>query len=237
MKKLVIMKTGGLDKASRMKRYGDMENYFISCLGIPACEAAVVSVYENFDMPDMKDISAVIITGSRSMVTDREPWMDRQCQWLRSAAAGSFPILGVCFGHQLLAHAFGGIVDNHPKGVEMGTVEIELTEEGQKDRLMSGLPKHFLGNASHYQSVITLPPGARLLARNSFEPHHAFAVGDHIWGTQFHPEFDANIMKACIQDNEKDLINQGQDIETIYGSVRQESYGAMVLKRFIELAV
>src|SRR5688572_21533998 len=76
--------------------------------------------------PSREGFAGTIVTGSGAMVTDRHEWSERSAQWLRDAAHDGMPLLGICYGHQLIAHALGGEVDYHPAGREMGTVQLEL---------------------------------------------------------------------------------------------------------------
>ncbi|MEL7568807.1 MAG: gamma-glutamyl-gamma-aminobutyrate hydrolase family protein [Bacillota bacterium] len=152
--------------------------------------------YLNKPAPELDDVSAIIITGSHSMVTDQDDWSMALCAWLRSHRSKCIPTLGICYGHQLISQAFGGQVDYYPQGKELGTVSIQLTEAGISDPLLGVLPRSFLGHVAHSQTVLQLPPGARILAKNDFEQHHAFVLDDCIWGVQFQPEFNAGITEA-----------------------------------------
>jgi len=215
MKKLLIIKTGSSDQ-SVIKKCGDCDERIARCVGIPYEEVSVISVYENVDLILPEDIRAIIITGSPSMITDFEPWSIATSQWLEKVVQKNIPILGICFGHQLIAQTLGGSVDYHELGEEKGEVEIQLTEEGKKDPLFSILPNHFSAYASHQQTVKELPENARVLARNNFESFHGISFRDNVWGVQFHPE--------CISDSLCDTI-------------QQNPYGVALLKRFYELAV
>ena len=74
------------------------------------------------------------------MVSDYEPWSVKISQWLKLVVETNIPVLGICYGHQLLEDILGGIVGYKHKGVEVGTVDITLTDEGKKDKLLGVLP-------------------------------------------------------------------------------------------------
>ena len=79
------------------------------------------------------------------MVTEQDDWSIQLARWLKNTSALSIPTLGICYGHQLIAAAWGGTVDYHPGGKEVGTVNIELTEAGKNDVLLGSMPERFLG--------------------------------------------------------------------------------------------
>lgn len=234
MRKLLIIKTG-TTLASIRQNHGDFEDHIIDSLGIPASDVVVAPVHIDKSLPPLEDVSAVIITGSHAMVTDREAWSRRLAHWLRHVCGASVPVLGLCYGHQLIADAWGGVVDYHPRGREVGTVEIELSEAGRRDPLLGCLPEKFPGHAFHAQTVRELPPGARRLAKNAFEPHHAFVIHDNIWGVQFHPEFNAPIMLAYIEEESRSLSSEGFDVDKLKNSLLDNPYGQRLLRRFISL--
>ncbi len=179
---------------------GDFEDWVEA--GVDAREQPVRVIHADragdagFRFPPWSDVAGVVITGSHAMVTDELPWMQACAAWLRAAIDRQVPVLGICFGYQLLAHALGGKVGPNPRGLELGTVEIETTPAASDDALCEALPPVFAANAVHYQSVLTPPPGAVVLARNAHEPVHAFRVGELCWGVQFHPEFNAAAMRG-----------------------------------------
>ncbi|ACV63640.1 glutamine amidotransferase class-I [Desulfofarcimen acetoxidans DSM 771] len=234
MKKLLIIKTGTTFPSIR-ETYGDFDDFIINQADISPAGVMVSAIYKDKFLPDYKDVSAVIITGSHSMITDNDNWSIYLSRWLRASVHESIPVLGICYGHQLLARAFGGYVDFHPGGKEIGTVNIELTEQGENDPLLSVLPKKFLGHVTHAQSVINLPVSGQLLAKNCFEGHHAFSINNNIWGVQFHPEFNAGITREYINEQAPCLIKEGYDINQLHNSVREHVYGKILLKRFWEL--
>src|SRR5690625_6734079 len=78
-------------------------------------------------------------------------------------------MLGVCYGHQLMAAAFGGHVDFHPEGRESGTLAVRLTETGRADALLGTLPERFYAHLTHAQSVLEAPSDAQVLAFNDHD--------------------------------------------------------------------
>lgn len=223
-KKIILVKTGSTHPAIR-QRFGDFEDWFQQAW--ENVEVELVNAVTSQALPALRGNEGIVITGSPAMVTDREPWSERLAGWLADTAHGRVPILGVCYGHQLLAHALGGSVHFHPQGREIGTVDITLTPAARQDPLLGILPDTIKAQVTHAQSVKTLPQGAVLLASNTFEPHHAFRVGECTWGLQFHPEFSADVMRAYIEET-------GADI-----SLREQVVPAdaerNLLQRFVEL--
>lgn len=234
MKKLLIVKTGNtFDSIARL--HGDFDDFVIKQAGLSKKDVSVVSVHQGETLPSAQSIDGVVITGSHSMVTDKAEWSERTAAWLRSLAGRSIPVLGICYGHQLIGHAFGGVVDYHPKGPELATVDIKLTAAGQADPLLGCLDEIFPGHVVHSQTVLRLPPQATLLAGNDFEPHHAFVIHDCIWGVQFHPEFNADITRLYLEAQQAVLIGQGYDACSLREAVREHPCGNILLKRFLSL--
>lgn len=234
MKPLLIIKAGSILLKIR-ESYGDMEDLIIAASGIQACNTRVVSVFEGAPLPDHDSICGAIITGSGAMVTDREPWSVYTEDWLREAHANKIPLLGICYGHQLLAQALGGTVGYHSKGIELGTVDIHLTETGKTDRLLGVMPEQFLGHVTHYQTVLALPPDSHCLAFNSFEPHQAFRIGSCTWGTQFHPEFTADVMQNYVEFRTQDNDDNPDGTVKISPPVIPHVFGSVLLKQFLQI--
>ena len=233
MKPLLIIKTGSTFPEFKAK-LGDFDDFILAQL--PAVSDVLVApVAEKFWVPDYDAVSGVIITGSHAMVTDREPWSELTAAWLRGIPADTVPVLGICYGHQLLADAWGGTVAYHPQGKEIGTVEIQLTTTGRQDPLLGSMPPQFPGHVTHAQTALQLPPQARLLARNEFEPHHAFVLNSNQWGVQFHPEFTATIERSYVQEQRCELEQTGRDPAAIEATVFEHPFGRQLLQRFFAL--
>lgn len=234
MKKLVIIKTGSTLPGIQA-RYGDFEQWMVAASGLTEDQAMTINVQAGQALPNLQEVSGIIITGSPAMLTDQEAWMLRLQAWLPQVLMQAIPVLGICFGHQILAQAMGGQVAYHPQGREIGTVAIELTADGQQDPLLSFLPPAFFAHTTHAQTVLELPEHAVLLASNAFEPHHAFRLGDRAWGLQFHPEFSTDIMSAYISELAESLSGQGQDVATLQASITKTNAVNLLLKRFVAL--
>ncbi len=232
--KILIIKTGNTIPSLLAERE-DFEDWFVSGAGLNADRFITCAIDRGERLPALDEIGAAIITGSPAFVTDLAPWNQVAADYLRILHAQEKPILGVCYGHQLLAWAFGGEVGFHPGGREIGTVEVELTEEAESDALFANLPREFAAQASHSQSVLSLPAEAVLLARNAFEPNHAFRLGASTWGVQFHPEFSARVMSAYISERREDIAREGLDVEQLLAEVATTSIAAALLPKFVAL--
>ncbi len=234
-RKLILLKAGSTfpEIAARL---GDFDAWLLSGLSLPAERVEVREIWRDAPLPEMEECAGVIMSGAHAMLTDALPWMRRALDWLPRLVAAEIPYLGICFGHQLLAEAMGGVVDFHPDGREIGCVDIRLHPAAAVDRLFSHLPARFLAPAVHSQSVRTLPPGAILLAGNDFEPHHAFRVGGQAWGIQFHPEFNRERMDAYVHHLALQLQAAGQDSGQIRAHLCDIQGAAELLPRFAALA-
>ena len=234
-KPLLIIKTG--NTVAPLREQGeDFEDWFIAGCGVTDDEVLVVSVFLGEVLPAPEDVSGVIITGSPAYVTDQEPWNFSTAEFIKSAVAAEIPVLGVCYGHQLLAWAFAGDVGFHPEGREIGSVEISLSAAAQDDLLFTGMPATMTVQVSHQQSVLGLPAGALHLASNEFDPNHAFRIGKFAWGIQFHPEFDARISGAYLNARRGALIAEGLDVEQLESELAESPESHALLRRFAELS-
>lgn len=236
MKSILIIKTGNTFPEISKDR-GDFEDWIMAGMGLDRKRFLIVNVSQGEALPDYDGISGIVITGSHAMVTDHYDWNERTANWLVVAIKRKIPTLGICYGHQLLAYALGGQVANNPNGLEFGTVEIHLTKLAEKYRLFSFLPAKVHLQATHTQSVVKLPPGAKLLASTSMDPNHAFVIGDFAWGVQFHPEFDAHIVNRYIEILRDYLQSKGLQPDELIENCFDTPFGRIFLKRFAEIVL
>lgn len=228
------MKTGNTIAELRAEGV-DFEDWFIAGTGFSPEQVTVNSLFLGEPLPDLAHTSGIIITGSPAYITDLEPWNEIAAAYILDAYDRGVPMLGVCYGHQLLAWAFGGEVDFHPQGREIGSVRIELTGAGREDVLLGAAGHSFVAQVSHQQSVMKLPVQAVRLALNDFDPNHGFRIGDRAWGIQFHPEFDAEITRAYIEARKEDIQREGLDSEALLRGVQASPESAAILQRFAGL--
>jgi GMP synthase (glutamine-hydrolysing) len=197
-------------------------------------EVEEIDARSGSELPSFAGYSGIVITGSASSVTERADWILRTEEYLAEAVGAAHPVLGICFGHQLLGQALGGLVERNPRGREMGTVPLELVES---DPILDPSFRPALAHTTHVDSVTRLPPGARVLARTEREPHAAVRFGRLAWGVQFHPEFDTQVMQEYLTTRREVLENEGFDAQRMLDAVREAESGRAVLPRFVEYAV
>jgi GMP synthase (glutamine-hydrolysing) len=183
-------------------------------------------------LPEPAEPRAIIVTGSASSVTERAPWMLRLEEHLRHVVSSGTPVLGICFGHQILGQALGGRVERNPRGREIGTVEVELTAP---DPILDDRARPFLANMTHVDTLVELPEGARVLARTALEAHAALRFGENAWGVQFHPEIDAEVMRQYVSGRRELIAGEGLDAAAIHARIRETPPGAETLRRFLRI--
>jgi len=255
---ILILKTGeALPPVKAL--YGDFEDWISKGLGCDVSDVEVANVYQGLDvalaLPKAREIGGVVITGSPAMVTERPDWSEASASWVGDLVReNSVPVLGLCYGHQLLAHALGGTVGTNPNGREMGTVEVEFLDADGRAGSASGragvvdaggapdvlgtlfAPGVYPGHMSHVESVLRPPPGARVLARTALDPHAVIEFGPRQWGVQFHPEFDREILKRYVEARREILASEGLDPDAMIEEAEETPGLTRVLARFADLA-
>ncbi len=237
-KKIIILQTGQSIKQAR-KKYGDFDELFIKGLGIASSQTKVIHVYNNENFPNYEEIAGIIITGSPAMVTEGHSWCQKTQQWLKQFVNSSLPILGVCYGHQLLAKVLGGSVQWNSNGREIGQVEVLLTEDAYNDKLFADLVNCSNSpiklQATHQQAVTYLPEKVKILGQTQLDAHHCFCYNNHIWGMQFHPEFTPEIIKDYIKLRYDEVKKEGLNPDQLIAEVEDVNNGATLLQKFAEM--
>jgi GMP synthase (glutamine-hydrolysing) len=228
---VLIIHTGEPDEKLKAV-HGGYASFMQRAAGLQDGEVRVVAVYLGEKLEDPSCYRAALITGSPAMVTDKEAWSEQTAQWLREAARQGLPMLGVCYGHQLLAHALGGEVGYNPRGREVGTFPVSHTGA---DPLLDGVPREFLAQTMHAQSVIQLPPGSVVLAGSAMDPHQLLRIGRNIYCTQFHPEFTPDFVSAHLERYREHYAGEGIDAPALAAAVRPTPHASGLVARFLQL--
>ena len=234
MKRVLIVKTGSTLPELRAQR-GDYEEWIAVGMGLARDAVDVIEVASGAPLPAPDAPAGVVVTGSSAFVSEREPWSERTGEWLVRAVEHGTPVLGICYGHQLLAHALGGEVGRNPNGREIGTVEVRTLAAARRDPLLGDWGTAGPAHVTHVESVLALPDGAVRLAESDLDPVQAFAVGERAWGVQFHPEFDADAVRAYLLARTEKVRAEGLDPDALLAAIRETPVAARILPRFAEL--
>lgn len=182
--------------------------------------------------PDAAAFDGYIITGSAAGVYDDLPWIPELKAWAR-AAAGDRPMVGVCFGHQLMAEAFGGRVEKSDRGWGVGLHTYDLNAAApwmERDARTLAVP------ASHQDQVVAIAPGTEVLGGSGFCPYGFLAYPDlRAISIQLHPEFDPAYAAALIATRRDGPLEPAQ-ADAAIASLRAPNDNAKVggwLKRFL----
>lgn len=230
----LILETG--QPVPALRRYGRFPHWIRVAAGLAEADTVVVNVEAGEGLPDRRAFAGTIVSGSAAFVTDRADWSERTAGWLHEAAHAGMPLFGICYGHQLLAHALGGQVDYNPAGRESGTIELELHPPAFDDPLFAGLPERFPAHATHLQTVLRAPDGAAVLARSPQDGCHAFRWGPHAWGVQFHPEFATHHIRGYVHARAECLQRHGRCARTVAREVSAAPLARRLLRRFVRHA-
>jgi len=184
--------------ANVVSEIGEQPRWFIDALNLQPDEYLIVRPHLGETLPAFDQISGAILSGSWAMVTDHAEWSERSAVWIRAAMDNGLPLLGVCYGHQLMAYALGGEVADNPNGWERGLLPINCMPEAQRDPLLKKLPQDFSVWLSHRQSVISAPQQAQVLAASARDGCQIVRYSPQALSVQFHPEFSRHIMNVCM---------------------------------------
>lgn len=215
--KVGILRTGRPPRPA-IERFGDYPAMFRRLLGEDAYDWRTYAVDEG-ELPGApRECEAYLITGASCGVYDPLPWIADAKAFLNEAK-GQAALVGVCFGHQLMAEAFGGKVIQSPKGWGVGEHEYEVLkpQPWMDDAKAVRLP------ASHQDQVVERPPGAEIVAASEFTPMGALAWRDHpSISIQLHPEFEPAYAIALIEHRRGDRYTQEQADVAIHGYGRPD---------------
>ena len=183
-----------------------------------------MDVYDG-TMPNYDDGDAWIITGASVSVYDDLDWIVELELAIKQAIEVEKPILGICFGHQLLVQGMGGKVEKNSKGWELGSYPmIEMADH----HLFNNINTNDYFYNSHQDIVADLPNGCISLAHNKMG-NQAFRYGKRIYGVQFHPEFTHSIMKKYVE------VRQDMGANVINPMVPKSKSSHLIINNFLKI--
>jgi len=159
-----------------------------------------VQAYAGAAIPDLTRYDAVILSGGEYSPGqfDSVAFLQSERARILEALDQGVPILGICLGHQLLAHWLGGRVERSPR-FEVGWLQITVNQDGLRDPLLQGINQQFYAFLWHGDEITELPPGAVNLASSDLSPIQAFRYRDFpLWGVQFSPQYDAALAGSVL---------------------------------------
>jgi GMP synthase-like glutamine amidotransferase len=153
------------------------------------------------DDPSLAD--GWLITGSRHGVYEKLDWILRLEQFVRDAVAAKIPLVGICFGHQVIASALGGRVIKSEKGWGVGHHDYEVV--ANRPWMSTTIDKLSI-NAVHQDQVVELPEGAEVIATSPFCENAVLAYGDAAFTIQAHPEFNDVFKRDLITERLEEIV-------------------------------
>lgn len=169
----------------RWPSYGGM---CAAWLGAALSEArfALVNVAEGEDFPDLTTFDAILLTGSRAGAYEDHPWIPPYIAFLRQCRDAGRPVGGICFGHQIMATAYGGTVRKSDRGWAIGHRRHRVTDAGR-----THFPNHgdLAALSFHQDQIVDLPPEAKVILGNDHSPYGGIVYPFAALSVQFHPEF------------------------------------------------
>lgn len=192
---ITLLKTGETFEALKPHE-GCYETWFAHVFG-ERVRWQVIDAPKGDLLPQPESIEHLVISGSPVSVYERLAWSVACSEWIGRVWEREIPILGVCYGHQLLADALGGEVSRSPQGREMGAVTVQ---QRGTDPIFDGLGAQFDVWQTHIDEVSRLPAQAEIIAENDHCLVQAMSIGAHCRSVQWHPEMNQTILAHYIQE-------------------------------------
>jgi GMP synthase-like glutamine amidotransferase len=203
--KLGILKTDAV-RPEWVAEFGEYPDMFMALLGglDPSLEFAVYDVEQGEYPADIDEVDAYLITGSKSSVYEDKPWIARLIEFVRELHRRRKKLVGICFGHQLVAEALGGKTEKYPGGWGVG---LHAYRFSSRPAWHDGGAPEFQVLASHQDQVVKNAEGAEVLASSDFCENAVCQIGDHILTFQGHPEFLPGYSRE-IMEYRRELIGE-----------------------------
>ena len=201
---IAILLAGHTNKGMPPRFYDYHDMFTILFQGIPNCKNfhfTTIAVVDDIFPNHLDDYDGYLISGSAYGVYDDAPFIARLIDLIQQIHQAEKPLFGVCFGHQIIAHALGGQAQKWENGWVLGTTEVTLTElpdwVEEKDWINTRDNTINLIHV-HQDQVTKLPIGAKLIGTANQCKNAAFIIGDTVFAVQGHPEFDVPYTDALV---------------------------------------
>lgn len=192
-----------------MHEPGAPAGWFGDALTAAGCELEVATPYDGSALPPLDGFSGLLVLGGSvdSWDDDAAPWLPATRDLVRRAEGEGVPVLGICLGHQVAAHALGGTAGRNPAGRTIRIAEVGWLPAAASDPLFAS--SHGVTRAVHWNrdALTALPPAATVVARSGDGAVQAARLGRCVWGVQSHPEVDAQIVQDWL-DEEWDVLGE-----------------------------
>lgn len=210
----------GQSPAQLKRDLGDYPDMFVRLLDGRGFDFTTWHVEEMAFPDDIHDADGWLLTGSRHGAYEDHTFIPPLEDFIRRAHDAGVPMVGICFGHQIIAQALGGTVVKHPGGWAVGAQDYDFG--GQPVTL----------NAWHQDQVVALPPGAEVAGRNAFCENAALIYGDRAFTVQAHPEFGDAFIQGLMDTRAKGVVPD--DLLAAASARMGQADGASLLAEQIE---
>jgi GMP synthase (glutamine-hydrolysing) len=233
--KIALLKMGST-MPSVKARHGDYEDWFAKALEISTEALIVLDAHASTPLPHSHNFDGLISSGSAFSVYDREPWSERASAWIQTHVQAKTPILGVCYGHQLIAQHRGAQVALSPGGREIGVCSVKRTQD---DPIFDGLDREFTVIQTHSDAVLSPVVGGEVIAHSPQAQNQAMRIGQHIRTLQWHPEITPEVIEEYIHLRSQDIESEfdAAHVHTLLSQIQPVPSGKIILQNFLKFFV